>query len=126
METDDPPLVDGGWASKLVAATLQVGCCLLHTALSRCSGVGRPARYRWTSVEMQLGCARGSQAAALAAPLMAWHCDDTGRPLSGILVSVELLMNLPVGGVWLTCKQCCGRCLADVQTVLWTTCPVGR
>ena len=33
METEDPPLVDGGWASKLVAATLQVGCCLLHTAL---------------------------------------------------------------------------------------------
>lgn len=45
METDDPPLVDGGWASKLVAATLQVGCCLLYTALSRCSRGARPARY---------------------------------------------------------------------------------
>ena len=33
METEDPPLVDGGWASKLVAATLQVGCCLLHATL---------------------------------------------------------------------------------------------
>lgn len=75
METDDPPLVDGGWASKLVAATLQVGCCLLYTALSRRSRGGRPARYRWPTVGMQLGCAIGSQAVALAAPLMAWQCE---------------------------------------------------